>query len=193
MDFSAVKVNLKKNLYRGKVKLAIKSRIPRNAQTDKFQKKHKCHRVFYVRYVIDSLIGIKGPKFVAFEIKKRASDFLKFTLHFSLKESEMVCVFQDKIKFLGFDISMPKRLDRNVIETRRILSFKKIRNRIIQRKNGIETRYKKSLLSTYESILKKKLKQLGKGSRLEKENHIKQLAIKGAIEFHELASLSNKK
>lgn len=187
------KVNLKRSLYSEKVSLALKSGIQKNVKSDEFQGKNLYHRIFYVRYIDDCLIGIKGPKSFAFELQKRIFFFLKSGLYFSLKESGIVYALSGKVNFLGFHLKVPKRSERAVVETRKILSFKKIRNRITQRKKAIEDRYQKSLLATYDFILKSKLKRLGKGEKTDKDIKIKQLATSDALIFHEIACLKDKK
>lgn len=188
------KANLKINLDREKVKFAVKSGIQKNSRMDESQGKPVHHKdIFYVRHADDYLIGVKGSKSLAFEIRKRASDFLKSALHFSLKDNEIVHTSSDKVKFLGFHIKVPKKLERSGIETRKILSFKKIRNRIAQRKKVIESKYQKSLLAIYNSILKEKLKRFSKKEKINRDEKIKQLATYGAITLDKLAFSNNKK
>jgi hypothetical protein len=114
-------------------------------------------------------------------------------LHFSLKKSNIVHAPHDKVNFLGFHLKVPKKSDQTVRETRKNLNFKRLRHRIIQQKKVIEDRYNKSLLTTYDSIIKSKLKRLGKGEKTNKNMKIKQLVIYDAAVLHEIASSNNKK
>lgn len=191
-EFSVAKVKSKRHLYREKVKLALKSGIKKNVKIDGSRSKYAYYKIFYVRYADDYLIGIKGPKFLAVEITKRVSYFLKSVLHFSLKESGIVHALHDKVDFLGFRIKVTKNPSQAAVETRKMLSFKKIRHRLIQRKKTIEDRYNKSLLETYNSIIKSELKRLCSGEKLDKDMKMKQLVTYDAIILHEIASSNNK-
>ena len=181
--------NLKRVLYREKIRLAIKSGIQANLKADEFQGKFIYNKVYYVRYAGDYLIGIKGPKSLAFLVKKRVADFLKANLHFSLEKSEIVYASHEKISFLGFDIKVPKRSERSVVETRRILNFKKIRNRILLKKKSIENRYQNALLQIYEVNLMRKLKALGKSNGKTKIEH---LANQDALKLHKFSMAEEK-
>merc|ERR1712157_111255 len=126
------------------------------------------HRVHYVRYADDYLIAIKGPKWLAKDVMKKTQDFLKSNLHFSLKGGDLVHGAHNSVRFLGFDIKIPKRDERGVVETRKILSFKKIRN---------------PLLKIYESEKRKMLKALANSgtNKDEKLKSIKEIAQKDAL------------
>jgi retron-type reverse transcriptase len=76
-ELSVAKANLKVNLYRKKVKFALKSEIQKNTKADESRSQYVYHRIFYVRYADDYVIGVKGPKSLAFEIKKCVSYFLE--------------------------------------------------------------------------------------------------------------------
>ena len=109
--------------------MAIKAGIPRRPLTDDQAGDHVYHRLHYVRYADEYLIAVKGPKWLAKEIMKKSQDFLKSSLHFSLKGGDLAHGSHNVVRFLGFDIKIPSRKERSVVETRKILSFKKIRNR----------------------------------------------------------------
>jgi retron-type reverse transcriptase len=54
--------NLRREVYRRKVKDAIKAGIRRNPESDEQQGNRVYHRLYYVRYADDSLIAVKGLK-----------------------------------------------------------------------------------------------------------------------------------
>lgn len=100
----------------------------------------------YVRYADDYLIAVTGPKWLAKDVQKRTRNFLKSDLHFNLKEGNLIHAKDNKVEFLGFDIKVLKRNERAVVETRKILSFKKLRNRLTSRKDVMEARFEKAIL-----------------------------------------------
>ena len=192
---SKAKGNLKRNLYRQKVKKAKKAGIPKKPETDAQQDKHVYHRLHYVRYADDYLIAVKGPKWLAKDIQKRTQLFLKSNLHFKLKEGDLIHAKDNKIQFLGFDIKVPGRNERAIVETRKILSFKKIRNRLTSRKDVMESRFEKAILKAYEAQKLKFLKALmkGKKDKIVRKESIDLLALKDAYELHERIELKGSK
>jgi retron-type reverse transcriptase len=188
------KTALRRELYRKKVKIATKAGIPRKPLTDEQSSDKVYHKVYYVRYADDYLIAVKGTKLLAKDILKKTQDFLKSNLHFSLKGGDLIHGAHNSIRFLGFDIKIPKRDERAVIETRKILSFKKIRNRLLNRKKVMTERYENSLLKIYESEKRKALKALtdGASNRIEKLRAIKETAQKDALnQFKTQSTLLN--
>lgn len=178
------KSSLRRELYRKKVKEAIKAGISRKPITDEQSGDKVYHRLYYVRYADDYLIAIKGPKWLAKDIMKKTQDFLKSNLHFSLKGGDLVHGAHNSVRFLGFDLKIPKRDERCVVETRKILSFKKIRNRLLNRKKVMVERFEKSLFKIYESEKRKMLKALANSAvnKDEKLKSIKEIARKDALD-----------
>lgn len=174
---------LRQEFYRKKVKEATKAGISRKPITDEQSESKVYYRLYYVRYADDYLIAIKGPKWLAKDIMKKTQDFLKSNLHFSLKGVDLVHGAHNSVRFLGFDIKIPKRDERNVVETRKVLSFKKIRNRLLNRKKVMVERYENSLLKIYESEKRKMLKALSNSAvnKDEKLKSIKEIARKDAL------------
>ena len=188
------KSNLRRELYRKKVKEARKAGIPKTPQTDD-QSKITYHRLHYVRYADDYIIAVKGPKSVAMDVKKRTQNFLKSNLHFQLSEGDLIHCRDNKVQFLGFDIKVPSRKERSIVETRKILSFKKIKNRLSNRKRMMESRFEKAILKSYETEKLKILKALMKGKKdkdLQVET-VKILALKDAYELKNQMILENLK
>lgn len=189
------KANLKRCLYRQKVKEAKKAGIVKKPATDEQQGQYVYHRLHYVRYADDYLIAVKGPKWLAKDIQKRTQLFLKSNLHFKLKESNLIHANNNKVQFLGFDIKVPGRKERAVVETRKILSFKKIRNRLTSRKDVMESRFEKAILKSYEAQKLKILKALMKDEK-DKETRkeaIDLLALKDAYALQEEIKLKGNK
>ena len=190
------KSNLKRELYRQKVKDANKAGIPRNPETDKQQGDRIYHRLHYVRYADDYLIAVKGPKWLAKDIQKKTQNFLKSNLHFKLSEGDLIHCRDNKVQFLGFDIKVPnKRMERKVVEVRKILSFKKIRNRLINRKRMMEARFEKSILKSYEAEKLKLLKAMmkGKKEKVSQTEIVETLALKDAYELKDKIGLEGNK
>ena len=189
------KSNFRRDLYRLKVKDAKKAGIPRNPETDNQQGDRIYHRLYYVRYADDYLIAVKGPKWLAKDIQKKTQNFLKSNLHFQLSEGDLIHCRDNKVRFLGFDIKVPQRKDRDVVENRRILSFKKIKNRLTNRKRMMEARFEKSILKSYEAEKLKLLKALmkSKKDKVLQVDAIKTLALKDAYELKDKMTLEGDK
>ena len=147
------------------MKEAKKAGIPKKSATDKQQGKHVYHRLHYVRYADGYLLVINGSKWLAKEIQKSTQLFLKSNLHFKLKEGNLIHAKNNKVQFLGFNIKVPGRREKAVVETRKILSFKKVRNRLTSRKDVMESRFKKAILKAYEAQKLKFLKAFMKGKK----------------------------
>jgi retron-type reverse transcriptase len=187
------KSNLKRELYKKRVVQANKDGIPRKPETDALQNNKVYHRLHYVRYADDYLIGIKGPKELARKIQKKVQDFLKSNLHFALKEGDLTHGRANTVKFLGFDIKTPSRNEREIVETRKILSFKKIRNRLLNRKRNMEARFEKSILKTYEAQKLRQLKVLMKGKEVDNVTGVEKLALLDARSLSKKALLEGSK
>lgn len=183
------KKDLKKRLRYRKVKEAAKAGIEKIPQTKKDSTHLMNHRLFYVRYTDNYIIAIKGPKCLARDIKKRTENFLRFNLNFQLKSENLIHCGDNSARFLGFDLKIPEKKDRNVIETRKILSFKKMRNRLISRRNVMKLRFEKYILKSYESKKIKFLKTLMKNQEVKKYEAIRILALNDAYELKNLVEL----
>jgi hypothetical protein len=82
------------------------------------------------------------------------------------------------VHFLGFDIKLPGRNERDIVENRRILSFKKLRNRILNRKKMLENRFNTALAAEYDSKVKKEILALTNKNidKISRSNEITNLA-----------------
>lgn len=132
---------------------------------------------------------------MAKEVQEKTQNFLKSNLHLTLKEGELLYSKDNKVRFLGFDIKVPKRKDRAIVQTRKILSFKKIRNQLTSRIHAMESRFEKSILNTYESLKLKILKTLMKDRKngVSRKDVIEPLAYKDAVALHNRAILMGNK
>lgn len=177
------KKNLKRQLCRTKAKEATKFKIEKAFKIDKPKENRAYHRLFYVRYVDDYLIAIKGPKWLARDIKNRAENFLKSNLHFQLTKKNLIHYIDNSVQFLGFDLKVIEKKNKDITETKQILSFKKLKNRLINRKNIMKFRFEKFMLKAYESQKIKFLKILMKNQKFKKNETVKLLASIDAFEL----------
>jgi len=184
------KKNLKRDLYRTKVKAALKAKIPRKPLVDINQGRWVYHKIHYVRYADDYLIAVKGPKSLALEVKKATENFLKSSLHFYIKGGELVHAKDSKVSFLGFDIKVPGRSERDVVENSRVLSFKKIRNRLLNRKNMLEGRFTKALSETYDLKVKQKILALSKNKDINRTDMRNEVYNEAFIEASQIKKLA---
>lgn len=69
-------------------------------------------RIFYNRYADDWIIGVSGDQDLAKKIKNEANDFLRDILKVELNQekTKITHVTQEKIHYLGFDISRRSRI-----------------------------------------------------------------------------------
>lgn len=153
------------------------------------------HRLYYVRYADDYLTAVNGPKWLAKEVKRRTENFLKSNLHFQLKNCELKHWRDNKVHFLGFDIKMPGRKEKAIVEDRKILNFKKLKNRLFARKSSMESRLSKVFFDTYKSEKLKMLKNLMKGKKIKMsmKEAVRLLSLKDSMELINLTELKGKK
>ena len=186
---------LKKKICLSKIKLVKKAGVQEKAWTKKDLFNQLYHCIYYVRYVDEYLIAIKGSKQLAKQIKKKTEDFLKSNLYFDFKVNKLIYGKDNKASFLGFDLKISGRKDRAIAKTRKILSFKKIKNKIFTRKQAMEARFEKVITKIYESQKLKALKALIKGEKRKGINKsvAKYLAIKDAKELVKEIEISGMK
>lgn len=156
---------LKRQLYRQKVKEATKNKIPKYLYHD--SENHEIRRrIFYVRYADDFLLGIHGPKSFVKGIQVKVEQFLKETLHFSIKrkggpeDEQIIHSRSNKVRFLGFDLKTPSRNSRSVVNTRKIISFKKLRNRMVNKKLILQQKYETMLKKVYVEVRNRQMRRI---------------------------------
>lgn len=66
----------------------------------------KGHRIYYVRYADDFLIGVNGPENLAIKLKSEIASFLKteLKLEMNLDKTKITSAVKERAKFLGADI-----------------------------------------------------------------------------------------
>ena len=123
------------------------------------QQNNKIHnKLHYVRSANNYIIAIKGSKLLAKDIQKQSQNFLKFNLDFELKEKNFIYTKDNKIELLKFDIKILKEKRKTILKSRKILNLKKIKNRLISRKNTMESRFEKTIFKIYKARKLKFLK-----------------------------------
>lgn len=116
-------------------------------------------RLKYIRFAYDLLIGARGSKKIAEKIKTESNNWLEMNLHlkFNEKKTSLTYGIGNKIKFLGFYLfhvpynQLPSR------NSRRMEKIKRMRNRILARKEEANKRIQKRLKIDLIKIIKKKL------------------------------------
>lgn len=103
--------------------------------------KHTYGKVYYIRYLDDFLLGIKGPKILAVNVRKEISQFIKSDLQFELKYSDLYHAKSSKIRYLNFDIYVPDLKNTDVTGLKEIIAFKKLRNKVKLKKKVIKDRW----------------------------------------------------
>lgn len=103
------------------------------------------HKVYYVRYAANFLLGIRGPKSLAIDTKEEISKFIKSDLQLELKYSDLYHAKSSKVRYLGFDICIPNVKSIGISKLKETIAFKKLRNRIKLKKKVIEDRWESFL------------------------------------------------
>jgi hypothetical protein len=98
------------------------------------------HRVYYVRYEDEFLIGVRGPKILAMDVRVLVIQFLKANLHLEISQAELLHAKENKVRFLDFDIQVPLGDKSGVRKLKETIAFSKLRNKVKQKKFQIEQR-----------------------------------------------------
>jgi Type II intron maturase len=97
-------------------------------------------RVYYTRYVDNFLLGIRGPKFLAIDVRDEISQFIKCNLQLELQFAEVCHTKSNKIKYLGFEIKVPNNTQNHTSKTKSTIALKKLKNRLGQKKSIMQSR-----------------------------------------------------
>jgi retron-type reverse transcriptase len=127
-------------------------------------------RVKYIRYVDDILIGIRGPKEIAEQIKKEFQNWLKSNLHLDLKEKKTRITYAvgNKIKFLGFVLFRYSYSQWPYRNSRKIEKQKRVRNRILSYQVNAKQKIEKIVRT---KLTKTMFKKLGTTHKKEESTH----------------------
>lgn len=87
----------------------------------------------YVRYADDFLIGVVGSKALAVQIRKEVNQFLTGDLKLTVKKDELVNRNAGRVRFVGFEIDLPRFRQKVNITRSRALSLKKYKRRVLAR------------------------------------------------------------
>lgn len=91
-------------------------------------------RLYYVRYADDWIIGVRGPKNFAEEIKEKAAQFLseKLLVPINDEKTRITHMTTDKAHFLGVDIfRRDKKYTKSLVTKTKSLLNRKVNNKII--------------------------------------------------------------
>nr|YP_010338936.1 putative reverse transcriptase protein [Erythrolobus coxiae]UNJ19008.1 putative reverse transcriptase protein [Erythrolobus coxiae] len=118
-------------------------------------------RVKYVRYADNFIVGVRGSKKIALEIKKKICFFIKSNLHLQVnhEKTRLVNSFYNTVKFLGMNIrnTLPEHmLYRNSREQE---NFKRKRVSILARIDVYKIRRYRQIRTDLHKILKDRLLQ----------------------------------
>jgi hypothetical protein len=115
--------------------------------------------VYYVRYLDSFLLGIRGPKCIAIDIKDEIIQFIKCNLQLEVQFAVVHYAKSSKVKYLGFDITVPNFRYEYTLKIKNRIAFQKLRTQLKQKKSTIQSRGKIFI----ERILSKKItKEMGR-------------------------------
>jgi len=98
----------------------------------------------YVRYADNFLIGVVGPRSLAFNIQKQIDTFIKSDLHLEIKQNKIVNRNEGSVKFLGFAIYLAKFHKKTRVKWNFYASIAKYRNRVLARIKKSDARLAKA-------------------------------------------------
>ena len=114
-----------------------------------------------MRYADDFIIGVRGSKNLAIEIRAEITKFLREDLHLSVNEEKtnLTHVYSDKARFLGMTIHC---VPSNKVPFRRaahIERFRRLKSRILAKIERAEVKQQKVLKKALVNIIRKNLKE----------------------------------
>jgi Type II intron maturase/Reverse transcriptase (RNA-dependent DNA polymerase) len=160
-ELNNVKFAKQKNKFKKDVKDTIKKKLTKkgiwkyafSGEKQFMGLKKVSNRIYYVRYINDFLIGIRGSKHLADNCRGQVLQFLKSDMQLDVKCARLVYAKSSKVRYLGFDIDVPDFKHITKLKLKETISFKKFRNRINIRKKTIENIWKVFL----DCIVRKKI------------------------------------
>lgn len=99
-------------------------------------------RVYYSRYADNFLLGIRGPKILAIDVRDETTQFIKCNLQLELQFAEVYHAKSNKVRYLGFDIKVLNSAHNDKPIIKHMIAFKKIKQ-----KNPIVQTQKETLLN----------------------------------------------
>lgn len=132
--------------------MGISERIFKN-QMQILLKKRIYRSVFYVRYLDSFLLGIRGPKCIAVDVRDETVQFIKCNLQLEIQFATIHYTKSSKVKYLGFDIKVPNLRCEYTLKIKNRIAFKKLRNQLKQKKSRIQS-HRKTLI---KRIISKKI------------------------------------
>ena len=114
-----------------------------------------------MRYADNFLIGIRGSVALANYVRGKLCKYLKFKLLLEPKQgSKVYCVHSGVVFFLGYEIRFLREQEEKVAYARRELSFKKLRNQMLAKHQGLEDKYNRVLYARISAAKHSKIKKL---------------------------------
>jgi hypothetical protein len=116
--------------------------------------KHRIYRcVYYVRYLDSFLLGVRGPKCIAVDIRDEIIQYIKCNLQLEIQFAITHYAKSSKVKYLGFDIKVLNLRCDYTLKIKNRIAFKKLRNQLKQKKSMLQSRGK----IVIERIISKKI------------------------------------
>lgn len=114
-----------------------------------------------MRYADDFIVGVRGSKSLAIEIRREITNFLREDLHLSVNEEKtnLTHVYSDKARYLGMTIHC---VPSNKIPFRRaahIERFRRLKARILAKIERAEVKQQKVLKKSLTNAIRKNLKE----------------------------------
>ena len=130
-------------------------------------------RVYYSRYIDNFLLGIRGPKFLAIDVRDETTQFIKCNLQLELQLTEVYHAKSNKVKYLGFEIKVLNNAHHHKPIMKDTISLKKIKNKLKQKKLGVQAHEKaflnQVLYKKITSLIKQKITHKTKPNKITRQ------------------------
>ena len=112
----------------------------------------------------DFLIGIVGPRSLAFNVQKQIDTFIKSDLHLKIKQNKIVNRNEGSVRFLGFQIYFATFCKKTKVKWNKFASMNKYRRKVLARISKSDARlakaavfeFKKNLIKAFRVNLSKR-------------------------------------